>query len=140
MNHVLIALSQYGVSENKTGDNPVILNYAKECGMDQMPNDEMSWCSIFMNWVAFKCGLPMSHSPAARSWLNVGVQVTDPQMGDVAVLWRVKPDSWQGHVGIFISYGADKKIVFLLGGNQGDKVWIVAFPVEQVLQFRRIHT
>ncbi len=138
MNHLLLALSQYGVTEVHEGDNPVILNYAKESGMDQMPNDEMNWCSILMNWVAFKCQLPMSKSPAARSWLNVGTEVKEPMIGDVVVLWRVSPDSWQGHVGIFIRLTEDKKFIFILGGNQGNKVCIQPFPITQLLGYRRL--
>ena len=138
MNHLQIALSQYGVSEQNVGDNPVILNYAKEAGIDGITNDEISWCSIFMNWVCFKAGLPMSKSPAARSWLNVGEQTTAPQTGDIVVLWRDSPDSWKGHVGIFINYSADKHMIFVLGGNQGNRVCIQSLSATMILQFRKL--
>lgn len=138
MKHLEIALSQYGMSERLTGDNPVILNYAADCGMDKMPNDEMSWCSIFMNWVCFQAGLPRSDSPAARSWLKVGEQATTPTLGDVVVFWRVDPNSWQGHVGLFINFSEDRNFVYVLGGNQCNRVCIQTFSTEQVLQFRKI--
>lgn len=136
--HLLLALSQYGISERSKGDNPIILNYAKECGIDGIVNDEISWCSIACNWVSFKCGLPMSHSPMARSWLKVGVETVNPVPGDVVVLWRESPESWKGHVGYYINYSEDKSLIFVYGGNQGNRWCIQAFSVNMILGFRKI--
>lgn len=139
MNGLLkIALSQYGVSERSTGDNPVILNYAKESGIDGIANDEISWCSIFINWCCFKAGLQHSGSPSARSWLNVGEETKQPETGDIVVLWREAVDSWKGHVGIYINLSEDKNMVFVLGGNQGNRVCVQTFSVNMILGFRRL--
>jgi uncharacterized protein (TIGR02594 family) len=138
MTPIEIALSQYGVAEYVKGDNATILNYSKEAGITGIDNEGISWCSIFMNWVFFKAGLPHSKSASARSWLNVGVEVKEPQIRDVVVLWRDSVDSWKGHVGLFVAFSEDKRFVYILGGNQGDKVCIEAFAVVRVLQYRRI--
>lgn len=106
-----VALKEYGVTEIPgTPHNARILTYIKEAGFTQM-NDETAWCSIFMNWVAKKCGLERSKKENARSWLQVGEHVSTPQLGDVVVFWRVSPTSWQGHVAIFISLSEDKKFI-----------------------------
>lgn len=133
-----IALKEYGVTEIPgTAHNPRILTYVKEAGFTEM-NDETAWCSIFMNWVAKKCGLERSKKENARSWLQVGENVTTPQLGDVVVFWRVSPTSWEGHVSIFISLSEDKKFINVLGGNQDNHVCIKAYPVSQLLGYRRL--
>ena len=137
-NPILIALTQYGVAETQKGDNPIILNYSKESGIEGIDSDETSWCAIFANWVCFKANLERSHSPAARSWLNVGTEVKEPEMGDVVVFWRGDPQGWQGHVAFFINYSADRQWVNVIGGNQGDRVCIQAMAINRILGFRRL--
>lgn len=136
MNPVELALSQYGVSEVINGDNNIILNYSKEAGIDGITNDEISWCSIFVNWVCFKCVLPRSGSPMARSWLKVGEETKKPVIGDIVVLWRGNPDGWQGHVGFFISENDTQ--VYILGGNQNNQVCILPYPKYRVLSYRKL--
>lgn len=136
-NHLLIALAEYGLKETPgAGDNPRILQMAKDCGFKDYTHDSIAWCSLFMNWVMWKASKSRSHSLMARSWLKVGSTVQTPVMGDIAVLWRGDPDGWEGHVSIFIS--ADDTGFWLLGGNQSDGINISHFPRERLLQFRRI--
>ena len=101
-------------------------------------DDEVAWCSNFMNAMAEDCGYERSKQANARSWLNVGEEVFKPELGDVAVFWRTSPDSWKGHVGIFMGYTHDQKHIVLLGGNQGDAVSIALYPTHQLLSFRRL--
>ena len=137
MKLVEIALSQYGVSEivGKM-HNPVIVNYAKEVGIDWVVDDETPWCSIFMNWCALKAGLIRSGKANARSWLDIGTEITYPQIGDVVVLKRGTSE-WQGHVGIFINKTSNGNI-HVLGGNQGDMVKIAIYDESNVLGYRRL--
>lgn len=118
--------------------NPEILKYAKESGIKGVTTDEIPWCSCFVNWVAWKCGLHHSGKPNARSWMNVGRRVTSPEPGDVVVFWREHPQSWQGHVGFFLGISPDGSRVYCLGGNQGNRVSISAYRMDTVLSYQRL--
>jgi len=131
-----IALSQYDVTE-WAGDkhNPDVMKYFTECGFPTIKDDETSWCSAFMCWCVQKAGMKHTGSLAARSWLNWGEKVFDPQPGDIAVFWRNEPRGWQGHVGFFVRQSGDR--VWTLGGNQSNKVCIDDYPGAQLLGYRR---
>lgn len=135
-----IAIKELGVKEIQgEEDNPVILKYASESGFDWVDDDETPWCSIFVNWVAQKCGTVRSEAANARSWLDVGENTDqNPLPGDVVVFWRGSIDSWQGHVGIFLGYSKDPNSVFCLGGNQANSVNISKYSISKILGFRRL--
>lgn len=118
--------------------NPEILKYATETGIKGITNDEIPWCSTFINWVARKAGLQYSGKANARSWLNVGTRVTTPEPGDIVVFWRESPESWKGHVAIYLGVSTDKKRVYCLGGNQGNRVSVSAYRFNTVLAFQRL--
>ncbi|MBW6533496.1 MAG: TIGR02594 family protein [Mariniphaga sp.] len=134
-----IAFNELGTEEIE-GDqhNPQILKYASDTGIKGVTSDEIPWCSTFVNWVAWKAGLQHSGKPNARSWLNVGTRVTTPEPGDIVVFWRESPESWKGHVGFFLGVSTDKKRVYCLGGNQGNRVSVSAYRLNTVLAFQRL--
>ena len=127
--------------------NPAIMAMLK---LDSnWPNDdETPWCSAFANWIAWHLRLPRSKSLLARSWLSVGEPIMQTQCEpgfDIVVLQRgggnqPGPDDLTspGHVGWFASWANEMARVMVLGGNQGNSVSIVSFPVERVLGFRRL--
>ncbi len=134
-----IAFNELGTEEITGGShNPEILKYAKETGISGITSDEIPWCSTFVNWVAWKAGLQYSGKANARSWLNTGTRVTTPEPGDIVVFWRESPESWKGHVGIFMGVSTDKKRVYCLGGNQGNRVSVSAYRMNTVLAFQRL--
>ena len=134
-----IAFNELGTEEIVgTENNPQVLKYAKEAGIQGITNDEIAWCSTFVNWVAWKAGLQISGKANARSWLNVGSKVSSPEPGDVVVFWRESPESWKGHVGFFLGVSPDLKRVYCLGGNQGNRVSVSAYRMETVLSFQRL--
>ncbi len=136
---IKIAASQLGIKEIPGNENnPAIVNYAKETGITGISNDEISWCSTFVNWVCMKAGCSMSGKPNARSWLNVGYEVASPVPGDIVVFWREDIHSWKGHVGFFMGFDEDGSTVFSLGGNQGNAVSIKVYDAEKILGFRRV--
>jgi uncharacterized protein (TIGR02594 family) len=135
-----IAVAELGQKEVQgNGNNPTIINYAREAGFDWINDDETPWCSIFLSWVAMKAGLVRSKQASARSWLLVG-QHTDssPLPGDMVIFWRGSPTSWEGYVGIFLGFSYDGGKVYCLGGNQGNQVSISAYPRNTVLGYRRL--
>lgn len=136
---IKIAISQLGQKEIK-GDkhNNTIVNYAHESGFKWVNDDETPWCSIFINWCAKKAELKGSGKANARSWLLVGLAVSNPEPGDIVVFWRGSIDSWQGHVGIFLGFSQNGKRIYCLGGNQGNQVSISAYSIDTLLGFRRL--
>lgn len=110
-------------------------------------DDETPWCSAFVNYVAWLFALPRSGSLAARSWLTIGtpINIAEARAGyDVVVLSRganAPPATIKnapGHVGWFSGLDAAAGTVRVLGGNQGDRVCLEAFPLDRVLGVRRL--
>ena len=134
-----IAFNELGIEEFAGNNhNPEVLKYAKDTKITGVTTDEIAWCSTFVNWVAWRSGLQFSGKANARSWLNVGAKVSVPEPGDVVVFWRESPQSWKGHVGIFLGFSLDKKRVYCLGGNQGNRVSVTAYRIDTVLSFQRL--
>jgi len=110
-------------------------------------DDEIPWCSAFVNYVCWLLRLPRSKSLSARSWLAIGtvISIGDAEPGfDVVVLKRGGDNQpgpevldAQGHVGFFAGY--EDKQVLVLGGNQSDSVNILRFPEERILGIRNIN-
>lgn len=132
-----IALGEFGVSEKvgKEHDERV-LQYFHDIGHKWVLTDETAWCSAFVNWCAKMAGYQHSGKLNARSWLEVGLRAEKPQLGDVVVLWRVARNDWRGHVGFYIR--ETKTHIYILGGNQGNKVSISAYPKNRLLDYRRL--
>ncbi len=148
-----IEITAYEVAERFLGfqeapgaiHNPAILAMMR-LDASWVEDDETPWCSGFANAVAWLLGLPRSNSVAARSWLRVGepVALEEALRGfDVVVLQRgggrqPGPEvlAAPGHVGFFTRLEGD--LVYLLGGNQGNRVTVAPFPVERVLGVRRL--
>ena len=134
-----IALREYGIEEIVGGEhNPIILQYFHESGHEWVHDDETAWCSAFMNAMAFRARLEHTGKLNARSWLDVGEEIESPMPGDVVILWRGSPDSWKGHVGIYINHDEDERHINILGGNQGNKVCIAGYDKGRLLGYRRL--
>jgi len=139
MSILKIAFSQIGVKEiSGNEDHPQIVKYATETNITGINNDEIPWCSTFINWCAKEANLPMSGKANARSWINVGKKTLSPEPGDIIVFWRESIHSWKGHVGIFLGFNKDASRVYCLGGNQGDAVSISDYDTQKVLSFRKL--
>ena len=96
-------------------------------------SDEISWCSSFVNWCITRAGLKGTNFANARSWLTWGKRLDEPQEGCIVVFRRgTNPKS--GHVAFFV--GQDGNYIRVLGGNQGDMVKVLCFPVADVLGYR----
>jgi len=134
---IKLALHEYGVKEiSGPHHNPQILKYFEYIGQSWVKDDETSWCSAFANFIAKKAGLEHSGKLDARSWLKVGEETDSPNVGDIVVLWRDSKTSWKGHVGFFVN--ADKERIYILGGNQNNRVCIMAYPIDRLLSYRKL--
>ena len=136
LQHLVLAMQLKGTKEFAgTANNPVILKWAKELGIPYT-SDSTAWCSLYVNYICMKAGLPYTKKLNARSWLDVGKKVTVPRAGDVCIFWRNHKDSWEGHVGFYM-VGNDKQIA-VLGGNQDNEVSIKFYDASKLLGFRRL--
>lgn len=148
------------IDERVTGDNPFIQWCHESTTLGKNVKDEVSWCSSFVNRLAWCLRLPRSKSAAARSWLMVGKPVIEatahPCSSDIVVLKRGTDHGAEvgngnggygvgeyppGHVGIFggiVTHASGRRYVRVLGGNQKNNVSIAEFPFEDVLGIRRL--
>lgn len=132
------AMDFYGEAEIiGSKHNSKIVKFFHEIGFDWINDDETAWCSAVLNYLAKETGYERSGELDARSWLDVGKKTTNPTVGDIVVIWRVSPDSWQGHVGMFIR--DDGINVWILGGNQSNQFKISAYPRSRVLGYRMLN-
>jgi uncharacterized protein (TIGR02594 family) len=125
----------YGTTEVPgAGDNPVILEWAKECGLqDVYKHDATAWCALTMAVIARRAGKELPPDPLwALNWALFGNKVTDGAMfGDVLVFKR----NGGGHVGLYL--GEDSECYHVGGGNQADTTSIVRKPKDRIYAIRR---
>ena len=146
------ALRFVGVAELAGNRNhPLVQWWFSLCGYDPETPDEVPWCSVFVNGIAWDLRLPRSKSAAARSWLGVGRPIllgeARPEH-DVVVLQRGDgeqpgPDVLKapGHVGFYAGTertDATTQRVMVLGGNQSNAVNVASFSPRRVLGVRRL--
>lgn len=125
------ARREIGISEIiGGGDSPRVGEYLKTAG--QAPEDEIPWCSAYVNWVLLHSGIEPTRNAMARSWLSWGVPCS-PVYGAITVLSRGSSNT-QGHVGFLVKNSGD--YIDLLGGNQSNQVKIQKYPTSRVLGYR----
>ena len=136
---IVEARKLYGVKEvvGKV-NNPIIVKFFKETGNSKIKTDEDAWCSVFVGYCAKKAGFNYKIKPLAKSWLEVGKKVQEPQPGDVVIFWREDPSSWKGHVSIFIGKDTETNEIICLGGNQDDQVCFRRYSAASVVGYRRL--
>jgi len=111
-------------------DNPIIVGWFKELGFEWIKDDETAWCSLTINIMAKRLNLDYSGKLDARSWLEIGNEVTVPKIGHIVIFWRISKDGWRGHVGLYAGESEDGNIIFVFGGNQGNMICIKGYPKE----------
>ncbi len=130
-------------------DSPRIVAYHARTSLpsEYAREDETPWCSSFANYCVTEAGydsIEVTGSARARSWLvwGVGVAAEEPPYGAIVVLARGRgpqpgPEvlNAPGHVGFFFGFASDDEIL-VLGGNQGDAVTVLPYPMGRVLGYR----
>jgi uncharacterized protein (TIGR02594 family) len=132
-----IAFDEYGISESKGSvHNKRILEYFAVAGHSWVKNDETAWCAAFANYICRKANLESTGKLNARSFLGIGKKVATPKFGDLVIFWRGSKDSWQGHVGFYVTSRGN--YIYTIGGNQSDKVNISPYAKSRLLGYRRL--
>lgn len=136
---VVEAIKLYGTKEFAgAADNPVILSWAKEVGLQAVyTDDEIPWCGLFMAVVAKRAYKPIPKDPLwALNWKNFGVTAAHAMLGDVLVFERYSGGKLiGGHVTLYV--GEDDTCYHGLGANQSDMVNITRFPKSRKPAIRR---
>lgn len=128
-----LAASQMGFNERD--QQAAIQDYLTTGGANLDPA-VTAWCAAFVNATLQQTGIQGTGSNMARSFMDWGQPVTQPQEGDLAVFSRGDPSGPYGHVGFFKGYD-DQGNIMVLGGNQGDAVSIAPYSPDRLLGFRR---
>lgn len=132
---LLEALKLYGVTEKQGAENnPEIMSWAVECGVNSYRADEIPWCGLFVAVVAKRAGKPRPENPLwARNWAGWGKE-SPHELGAVLVFSRGNG----GHVGLYV--GEDRECYHVLGGNQDDCVRIVRIRKGRLIACRALYT
>ena len=135
MDPLSVAASQIGLNESTAG--AAIQEYLANGGVNMDPA-VTAWCAAFVNATLAQTGQQGTGSNMARSFLDWGQPVDQPQRGDLAVFSRGDPNGPFGHVGFFDGYNPDGTIR-VLGGNQGaqGEVSYSNYGTDRLLGFRR---
>ena len=133
MNPIDLAAQQLGLNES---DKAAALSDYLNNGGANLDPATTAWCAAFVNATLQQSGQQGTGSNMARSFMNWGQPVDQPQRGDLAVFSRGDPNGPYGHVGFFDGYNPDGTIR-VLGGNQGDAVSVASYSPNALLGFRR---
>lgn len=130
---ILEGLKIYGTVETSgKADNPVILGWAKECGINHYFHDDIAWCGLTIAVIACRAGKPVPAKPLwAANWGSWGNKAIVAMLGDVLCFKRPGGN----HVALYI--GEDNLTYHILGGNQGDRVSITRILKERCWAIRR---
>ena len=128
-----LAAQQLGL--NETTKAAALTDYLHNGGVNLDPATT-AWCAAFVNATLAQSGQQGTGSNMARSFMQWGQAVDQPQPGDIAVFSRGDANGPYGHVGFFQGYNPDGTIR-VLGGNQGDAVSVSSFSPNALLGFRR---
>jgi uncharacterized protein (TIGR02594 family) len=130
-----IALGELGTLEIPGDtDNPRIVLYHQATKL-RATDDETPWCASFVNWCLAEAKVEPTRSALARSYLPWGVACGE-RYGAVAVLSR-GGNNLQGHLGFLVD--ATPAALWLLGGNQGNRVSLARFERTRLLGLRWPH-
>lgn len=123
-----IAKKEIGQAEvGGTKANPRILQYFKTArfwGKDDT-GEENAWCGAFVAWVMEQSGYtPVAEAYRAQKWAHFGKKIPAPVYGAIGV----KSRKGGNHVAFVVGQSRDGKYLYMLGGNQDDRVQIKRYP------------
>lgn len=126
---------QGGIGLNETQKVAALRDFLTTGGQNLDPAT-YAWCAAAVNSSLQQAGYKGTGSNMARSFLQYGDPVKEPQQGDIAVFTRGNPRGPYGHVGFFSGYNPDGSIK-VLGGNQSNAINYQSYPANRLLGYRR---
>ena len=138
MGTVTVAPSWLTVLRNEIGvheisgvpANPRIVEYHRTTTLaDRFAvSDETAWCSSCINWTMEHAGYIGTDSARARSWLDWGLELSEPMLGTVTVIQSRTTNRF--HVALFIAW-IEETHIRLLGGNQSNSVRYTSYALDR---------
>lgn len=131
---ILIAEGELGQHEISGDENPRIIAYHATTTLHAM-EDEIPWCSSFVNWCMEQAGIKGTNSALAKSWLNWGKSIVTPVIGCICVIKKKQSGNdiaTGSSSGYHVAFWLEEKEgrIHLLGGNQSDMVKMSSFNLE----------
>lgn len=111
---------------------PKILAWWRAIKRGGIKDDETPWCASFVGGCLEAVEIMSSRFESAKSYLDWGVKLEQPDIGCIVVFLRSGGD---GHVGFVVGRDVAGNLM-VLGGNQGDEVNIRAFARERAVGYR----
>lgn len=130
------AKAYLGLREENAEEAKVLSAFFKEAAGVSLNPAKTAWCAAFVDAILRTTGGEGTGKLNARSYLNWGVPVDTPKVGDVVVFSRGDPNGWQGHVGFYMGTNPDGTIK-VLGGNQSNSVSVSDYDAGRLLGYRR---
>lgn len=138
-----IGIQEWVMDGRRKVSNPVVQQFVcNAMGNTKLENVRtLPWCAFWLGSKLVDAGYTSTKSGMARSYLRWGDKVDEDddskwKLGDIAVFWRGKHnDGITGHVAFLLAW--DARYLYILGGNQGDKVSIIKYPRSKLLGIRR---
>lgn len=132
-----LAMAKKGLSEFK--DHTELARFLKADSSTVGDPAQLPWCGDFVE-TCIALTLPTAVLPTnpylARNWMKFGEEC-GPMIGAVAVFWRTdKFHSTNGHVGFLAGLGEKVSSIYVLGGNQANKISVSPVSAERLLGYR----
>lgn len=133
--YMTVAKAYLGTKEAPgTVNNPVVVKMFGLADHPEITQDAVPWCAAFVAACLKQGGFPNEVAKSLKLWAaaygKLGTPLKNPVWGCVGVKTR----NGGGHVGFVVAANAER--VWLLGGNQGDKVSVASFPRSSFSAFR----
>ena len=126
------ALLEVGVRETPgKGSTQRVIDYRSISAIPLKGDDsDVPWCSVFANAAFVANGIEGIRSALARSFESNSnfIRLNGPALGAVVTFWRGNPRGGLGHVGFYRA--ESKSHIYVLGGNEGDRVDVAPFPAQ----------
>ena len=116
---------------HKKPANPLIVGFFASTMTVPVQGDETAWCAAFACWTLHHSGRAYPNSAGSASFREFSAlpKTLAPQVGDL-VVFKHQNRPGNGHVAYFDGFtDATKRRVWCVGGNQGNRISRVSFPV-----------
>lgn len=133
---IKFAYKDYGITEIPgPKHNSQIVKYHLYTNL-KAKDDETPYCSAALNYWMAENNVRGTWKANARSWLDWGIPLLEPEYGCVVIYWRGSAYGWMGHCGLFIERRGD--FILTLGANQDNQVNVKPYSKNRLLGYRGI--
>ncbi len=131
-----VAFGEVGVLEDtRPGKSAARISEYHSVTRAGVSTDDVPWCASFVSWCLECAGVPSTRSKTAASYGSWGEPCFNPVFGCVVLFGRGDRDAvGSGHVAFNV--GVSGMEIYVLGGNQNNRVSIRTRRLDHVLAYR----